>query len=120
MPHNHYKQNLCKSNNQRSVNKERSAQRMCDAKVSNIEKEVGMPLGMSNRKGLSRTNQDGSRTKMRYPKVVLQGALDSFKIHKNNFPTGFQNEDVSNRKNPSLMPLQISSIAGLHSFNAEF
>lgn len=93
---------------------------MCDAKVYSMEKEAGIPLGMSNRKGLSRTNQDGSRTKMRYPKMVLQGALDSFKIQKNNFPTRFKNKDVANRKNPSFMPLQISSIAGLYSLNAEF
>lgn len=38
---------------------------------------------------------------MRCPKVVLQGALDCFKIQKKNFPAGFQNEDVANTKNPS-------------------
>lgn len=93
---------------------------MCDAKVSSMEKEAGITLGMSNRKGLSRTDQDRSRTKIRYPKMVLQGALGSFKIQKNSFPVGFQNEDVANRKNSSVMPLQISSIAGLYSFNVEF
>lgn len=43
--------------------------------VSNKEKEAGATLGMSNRKGLSRTDQDESRsdsgTKLRCPEVVL-------------------------------------------------
>lgn len=71
---------------------------MCDAKVCNMEKEAGIQLGMSNRKGLSRTDQDGSRKNTRYPKVVLQGALDCFEIQEKIFPTGFQNEDVAKRK----------------------
>lgn len=106
MPHNHYYKSSAKATikGQQTKTEVPSVcvmQRL--ARVSNKEKETGTPLGMSNRKGLNRTHQDGSRTKMRYPKVALQGALGSFKIQENNFPTGFQNEDVANRNNPSVM-----------------
>lgn len=84
--------------------------------VSNDEKEAGTTWEMSNRKGLNITDHNKSRdvtdkTEMTQSSTVVLEITD---IQKSNFLVGFENEEVANRSNPCVMPVQLSIKTGLY------